>query len=133
MRTAALTAIVALSALTGGETAVAARPETPVHAQFLHLDEISIPIFGGDRIEGELSATLMIEARDNDAANALKMKLPELRSAALAAMLEFARLRASGFTPVDAKRLSADLNGALKRAYPRIVRVLIIKVQAVPA
>ena len=49
------------------------------------------------------------------------------------ATLEFARLYASGFLPVDAERLSAAINAALKPNHPGIVRVLIVKVGAVPA
>jgi hypothetical protein len=68
-----------------------------------------------------------------DAADTLRTRMPELRATALTAALEFSRLYASGYTPVDAGRLSTDLNAAMKRAHPGIARVLIVRLDAVPA
>ncbi len=132
MRKAVLTALIALSALAAGDNA-AARPGPQPGGLFVKLNEITTPIFGESRVEGALSVTLIVQAADQKTADALKAQMPELRAVSLAATLEFARLYASGFLPVNAERLSADLNAALKRNHPGIVRVLIVKVGAVPA
>ncbi len=133
MRKAVRTAITAFSVLAASEASVAARPSRSMAPQFVPLSEITTPIFGESRIEGALSVTLVLEATDMDAAQMLKARMPELRATALTAALEFSRLYASGYTPVDAGRLSVDLNAAMKRAHPGIARVLIVRLDAVPA
>lgn len=133
MRKAVRTAITAFSVLAVSEASAAARPARSLDPQFVALSEITTPIFGESRIEGALSLTLVLEATDVGAAQVLKARMPELRATALTAALEFSRLYASGYTPVDAGRLSADLNTAMKRAHPGIARVLIVRLDAVPA
>lgn len=135
MRNALTLAAIGLAAVGGSDLASAAHPAPPsgVGGTFLPLEEITTPIFGDSRVEGALSVTLVIEAKDNDAANLLKSKMPALRATSLAATIEFSRLYASGFLPVNAERLSAELNAALKREHPGIARVLITRVLAVPA
>lgn len=133
MRKAVTTVVTALSALTGSGMAAAKGPVRMLDPQFVALSEITTPIFGQSRIEGALSVTLVLEASDAEAARELKAKMPELRATSLTVALEFSRLYASGFLPVDAERLSADLNAALKREHPRIARVLIVKLAAEPA
>lgn len=133
MRKTVRTAITALSVLTASDASAAARPSRSMDPQFVPLSEITTPIFGESRIEGALSVTLVLEATDVEAAQMLKARMPELRATALTAALEFSRLYASGYTPVDAGRLSADLNAAMKRAHPGIARVLIVRLDAVPA
>ncbi len=132
MRKAVISAFIAMSVLAGGD-GDAARPASPVDGYFVKLSEITTPIFGENRVEGALSVTLVLQATDTNAAEALGEKLPELRAVSLATTLEFARLHASGFLPVNAEQLSAELNTALKRNHPGIVRVLIVKVGALPA
>lgn len=134
MRHAFILAAIGLAAL-GGAPATAQHPAPPsgLGTVFVRLAEITTPIFGDSRVEGALSVTLVIEAKNVSAANALKTKIPTLRAASLAATLEFSRLYASGFLPVNAERLSADLNAALKRDHPGIAHVLITRVIAVPA
>ena len=133
MRKAVTTAIATLSVLAASDASAAKRPATALEPQFVSLSEITTPIFGESRIEGALSVTLVLEASSVEAAGALRAKMPELRATALTAALEFSRLYASGYTPVDAGRLSADLNAAMKRAHPGIARVLIVRLDAVPA
>lgn len=130
-----VTAATALSALAGGSVAGAADQAAMQgdEPHFVPLDQITTPIFGASRIEGSLSLTLVLEAADADAAAAISSQMRELRAASLAATLEFSRLHASGFTPVNAEQLSADLTAALKRTHPGIARVLIVKVSALPA
>ena len=131
MRKAAIAALLAVSALPGG-VAIAKDPPQG-DERFVKLSEITTPIFGESRVEGALSVTLVLQAIDKNNALELKAKLPELRAISLATTLEFARLYVSGFLPVNVERLSADLNAALKRNHPGLVRVLIIKVGATPA
>jgi len=135
MRTAITLAAIGLSALGASAPADAQQKAAQPHFgdTFVSLAEITTPIFGDSRIEGAMSVTLVIEAKDAAAAAALKTRMPELRASSLAASLEFSRLYASGFLPVNAVRLSADLNAALKRDHPGVARVLITRVIAVPA
>jgi hypothetical protein len=135
MRNAIIVAAAGLLALSSSHAAGSehGRPQPRIGITFVPIAEITTPIFGDSRVEGALSVTLVIEAKDAQAAVALKAQMPSLRASSLAATIEFARLYASGFLPVDAERLSADLNAGLKRDHPGIVRVLITRVIAVPA
>jgi hypothetical protein len=135
MRNAITFAAIAVIALAGSDAAYASHGKSGAQLAptFVPLDEITTPIFGDSRIEGALSVTLVIEAKDAQTAAALKTQMPSLRASSLAATIEFARLYASGFLPVNAERLGADLTAGLKRDHPGIVRVLITRVMAVPA
>jgi len=133
MRKAVTTAIAAILVPTAGGAVQANGPARPLDPRFVALHEITTPIFGESRIEGALSATLVIQASNPKAAAALRGRMPEIRAEALATTIEFSRLYASGMLPVDAQRLSADLNSALKKSFPGIERVLIVRVGAVPA
>jgi hypothetical protein len=124
------TAISALVALAGSDMALAAKAPEP---HLVSLTEIIAPIVGRSRVEGTLSVSLVLEASAPEIADMLKARMPEVRATALTVTLEFARLYASGFTPVDARRLSADLNAALKKLQPGIARVLIVRLGAVTA
>jgi hypothetical protein len=94
------------------------------------MDEISVPIIDASRINGVLRVSITLEAGDAVSAAELGGRMPELRAAALAATLEFARLHASPFAPVDVSRLAAALTPALSHVSPSISRVLIVKVAA---
>lgn len=135
MRNAIILVMAGLIALGSDNAAQAAHgPGQPrLGVTFVPLDEITTPIVGDSRIEGALSVTLVIEAKDARSAIALKSQMPRLRARSLTATIEFARLYASGFLPVDVQRLGADLNAALKPDHPGIARVLITRVIAVPA
>jgi hypothetical protein len=98
--------------------------------RFVPMDEITTPIFGESRIEGALSVRIVLETADSEAAGALRPKLPELRAAAVTTTLEFARLNASGYAPVEAPLLSSALNRAIKSVDPRVTRVLIVRLGA---
>jgi hypothetical protein len=125
-------AAAALPAATGVALAMPGKP-VGIGSNFLPLPEISTPIVGESRVEGVLAVTLVLETKDQPTALALKNRMPELRADALAATIEFSRLYASGYLPVDAARLSKSLNAALKPRYPGVLRVLIVKVGAEPA
>ena len=77
-----------------------------------------------------LCVTLVLEAADAAGASALETRLPECREAALAASIEFARLRASPSSPVDAQRLANDLSIALRPVDRAIAAVLLVEVSA---
>lgn len=115
-----------VAAASDGETA-AAHAEEP---NFVALEEIAVPIVGTDRIEGSLRVKLVVQAAEASGAAKLTDRLPELRAATIAATLEFSRLYASAFTPVNAERLRADLAAAVKRANPAATGVLIVEVAA---
>ncbi|RJF85743.1 hypothetical protein [Sphingomonas cavernae] len=134
MRSKMIAAATALSVLAMSPSAGAADPsgvaaDTP---HFVPLDRITTPIFGASRIEGELDLAVVLEASGSASAAAMRARIPEMRAASLAATLEFSRLHASGFAPVNAEQLSADLTAALKPVHPGLTRVLIVKVSALP-
>ena len=111
----------------------------PGHAQqaqaetFVAMQEISVPIVDASRIDGVLRVSIVLEAKDAAGAASLARRMPELRAAGLGAAIEFARLHASPFTPVDVRRLSGMLAPALRGVDPAIARVLIVKVSALAA
>ena len=111
----------------------------PGHAQpveaatFITMDEISVPIVDTARIDGVLRVSIVLQARDTDGAATLARRMPELRAASLGAAIEFARLHASPFTPVDANLLAAALASALRGVDASIARVLIVRVSALAA
>jgi flagellar basal body-associated protein FliL len=133
MRMTVMTAAI-LSSLAGGSVAAgegnAAVSETPA---FVSVTDIAAPIFSTGRLEGAVNVSLMIEARNAEAVAELEARMPELRASLLDNTLEFSRLYASGFTPVDAERLSKDLTASLKKTHPGVRRVLILKLSASPA
>lgn len=94
---------------------------------------MAVPIVDGDRIQGTLQVRLMLNATDDGAAAKATEAMPRLRAAALTAMLEFARLYASPFRPVDAERLSRELDAAVEREAPGAAQVLLVEVVARPA
>jgi hypothetical protein len=96
----------------------------------LPMDEVTVPIIDADRTAGALRFKLVLEAGNAETAARLPAELPVLRAATVAAGLEFARLNASAFRPVDAEQLDHDLTAALKAAEPGLSRVLIVEVEA---
>ena len=107
----------------GGEGGAAA-------PHFVAMAPLDVPIVEGDRADGRLKITLVLEAADAAGASALETRLPECREAALAASIEFARLRASPSSPVDAQRLANDLSIALRPVDRAIAAVLLVEVSA---
>jgi hypothetical protein len=111
----------------------------PGHAQqsqstpFVTMEEISVPIVDASRLDGVLRVSIVLQARDVQEAANLARRMPELRAAGLSAVIEFARLHATPFTPVDVRKLSAALTPALVGVDRGITRVLIVKVSAMIA
>jgi len=119
--------------LAAGLVASAARAEGESSAPLVHfvdMDEISVPIVDGSRVDGTLHVKLVIDAANADAASRLSENLPALRQAALSASLEFARLQASAFAPVDVSALDAALTGAISAVDKAGSHVLIVEVSA---
>lgn len=99
----------------------------------LHLvamQPVTVPIIDADRLSGSLRFRIVLDAGSAAAAAEATADLPRLRSATVAAALEFARLNASGLRAVDAERLDQDLTRALKAEQPDLARVLIVEVGA---
>lgn len=95
------------------------------------MNEIAVPIIDAGELLGTLRFTLVLRAPDAAAAAVLASQQPRLRMAALGAGLEFARLRASPFRPIDVARLSQALDAALHTADPGVQQALIVRVIAV--
>jgi hypothetical protein len=102
----------------------------PADATFVALEPIDAPIVDGGRVDGVLHVTIVVQAKTSEDAAGLAKRMPELRAAALPAAIEFARLRASRFAPVDVMRLAATLASPVKRIDHAIDKVLIVKVSA---
>jgi len=134
MRMIVMTAAAALSSLAGGSMA-AADNHAPASepAAFLNVEDITTPIFSAGGIDGSLSVSVAIQAHDANMVNDLRIKMPELRAALVTTTLEFSRLYASGFKPVDAELLDDQLSSALKRVHPGAEKILILKLSANPA
>lgn len=98
---------------------------------FLPLDKVVVPIIGSDAIEGRISVTLVLLARNGEGLAELRGQRPQLRERIVGAVLEFARLRASAYRPVNAVLLKRDLEKTLQ--HPALDKVLITEVFAGPA
>ena len=94
------------------------------------MEEIAVPILDGARLEGILRFTLVLRAHDDVAAADITRQIVRLRSAALVAGLDFARMRASPYRAVDVAQLAIALDAALKKAEPGVEQALIVRVGA---
>lgn len=94
------------------------------------MDEIAVPIIDGAHMEGILRFTLVLRAQDSAAAARLTTSIAKLRSVAMIAGMDFARLRASPYNAVDVRSLIQSLDRALKAADPGISQALIVRVGA---
>lgn len=132
MSRSALTVGSAFAALAA--TSVACAPPADAQATqaspFVAMDEISVPIVDASRLDGVLRISITLQAHDASGAAKLAKRIPELRATSLSAAMEFARLHASPFTPVDARKLSAMLTPALQRVDDSIAKVLIVRLFA---
>ena len=123
--------VLAVAAAGGAGMALASDgSEQSAGGTFVPLDEVVVPIVGSDRVEGTLRVRMVVEAADETAASAIQDRLPELRSASLAAAVEHSRLYVSALAPVDAERLRSDMGSALKAANPAVGSVLVTEVGA---
>ncbi len=122
--------IAALPMPGGGALASGGGAGTGGGLHLVTMEEVTVPIIDADRINGVLRFKLVIDAGSAEAATKMNADMPVLRSATVAAGLEFARLNASALRAVDAQQLDHDLTAALKQAEPSLVRVLIVEVDA---
>jgi len=97
------------------------------------MPELVVPIVEGARAGGRLRLKLVLRATDAAAAARLQAAMPSLREASLLATAEFARLYASPFAPVDARRLADEVGGALRARDGGIAQVLVVEVSAARA
>jgi len=77
-----------------------------------------------------LRFTLVLRAHDAASATRMTGEVARLRSAALVAGLDFARLRASPYRAVDVTQLARMLDEALKAADAGVEQALIVRVGA---
>ena len=115
--------------------AMPATGATPERAEtgkevLLHLTDMSVPIVDAGRMDGVLRLSIVLQTDNQQAADALTAKMPEIQAETLSAASEFARLYASPYAPVDVERLIAELNPALNRQGTGIRKILITHVVA---
>lgn len=124
--------VMAASALALAATATLAwaAPAANGEPHLVAMEEIKVPIVDGGRVDGAFTVTMVLGTADPAAAERIAAALPRLRSVSLGAALEFSRLYASPFRPVDAERLSRDLTRALRAADAGVSQVLIVEVAA---
>ncbi|MBT0670572.1 hypothetical protein HT136_19575 [Novosphingobium profundi] len=114
---------------TGAMPALAAEAERDP-ATLVPVEEIEAPIIDSGRLDGVLKIKVTLQTRTPDGAEELADMMPELRAALLAGTMEFARLRASPYTPVDVAGLRAILTPAVRKIAPQVDTVLVLKAGA---
>ncbi len=99
-------------------------------ASVVPVAELRVPILDAGRFAGTLRVQSALDYADPAESKSATERAPELRAAALAAGLEFARLHVSALTPIDAALLSQALTRAARSIDPHVRRVLILDVSA---
>ncbi|TDW65275.1 hypothetical protein EDF57_103458 [Novosphingobium sp. PhB55] len=129
---ALLAASLAATAVTTPALAEAKKPDPlpPPDPSFVVMEPIDAPIVDSGRLDGVLHVSITVKTKSAANAAELAKRMPELRAASLAAAIEFARLHASPYTPVNVARLSAMMAPPIKRLDKGIEKVLIVKVSA---
>ena len=97
----------------------------------LPMTPFDVPIVEGDRANGRLRLKLVLRAADEAGIARLRDKMPALRETTLATASEFARLYATPFAPVDARRLAHALTIALRSRDTAVRAVLLVEVAAI--
>lgn len=106
--------VLLLSLIAGIAEPVGARSDTAHEPpQILAMKPIIVPIVSSDRLDGALRIKFVLTAPDEAALARLTQKLPVLRAISVGEALEFSRLHASPYMPVDAARLRHGLTTAL--------------------
>ena len=121
---AALLAAAAAVATAAGRPAV----HGPDPEAFVPMGGIIVPIVDANHVEGKLDFKLVVAARDAAAANRIRAAQTSMRSRAMTAGLEFSRLYATRLSAVDAPKLVAELEKALKQDNDDVARVLLVEV-----
>ena len=122
-----MTAITGAGLLAGPALAAGSEAGAP---SLVPMEEIAVPILDGAQMQGILRFTLVLRAHDAAAATRMTGEVARLRSAALVAGLDFARLRASPYRAVDVTQLARMLDEALKAADAGVEQALIVRVGA---
>ena len=122
-----MTAIAGTGLLAGPALAAGSEPGAP---SLVPMEEIAVPILDGAQMQGILRFTLVLRAHDAASATRMTGEVARLRSAALVAGLDFARLRASPYRAVDVTQLARMLDEALKAADAGVEQALIVRVGA---
>jgi hypothetical protein len=99
----------------------------------VEMAEIRVPIIDAGRLDGILRIKIVLQAQNKTAAARLPARMPELNAAGLSAAIEFARLYASPFSPVDVEKLVEALTPSLQRAAPGIAKIYIVHISAMSA
>ncbi|KQS02020.1 hypothetical protein ASG11_14545 [Sphingomonas sp. Leaf357] len=98
-------------ALAQGSTADAS--EGAAGPAFVPMAEIVVPIVDGAQAYGRLRIKLVLLAHDAASVAPIQAQMPAMRETALIAAAEFARLHASPFAPIDARRLAQAISTAM--------------------
>lgn len=98
-------------------------------AAFKALAPVTVAIVDGGQIQGQLKVSLAVSGADEAA---LDRGVPLIRAAAISALSEHARLRATPYAAVNAEALSRDLDKAVRHSAPGISKVLLVRVEAQP-
>lgn len=122
---AALPLAIVSTGASGGESEAA-------HAapQYVALDPFVLPIVDSNRLTGNLRLKIVLDGGDAAGAERLKQRLPLLRQAAMGSAMDFARLHASPFLPVNAELLEGNLATAMAGPDLGQARILITEVSA---
>lgn len=123
----------ALLGLAAPASGAAPEPAETGSEAFVTIPEISVPIVDAGRMDGVLRVSIVLQTHDIAAANRLSAQMPDLQAAGLSAAVEFARLYASPYTPVDVEKLSAELAPALVHGDAGVRKLLIVNVTAMAA
>lgn len=102
----------------------------PSDAAIKPLAPMAVAIVDSGQIQGQLKVSLAVSGADEAS---LDQNIPLIRAAAISALSEHARLRATPYAAVNAEALSRDLDQAVRQAVPTVAKVLLIRVQAQPA
>jgi len=125
-----LTTSLAATALGGAATVALAADGAAAEPHLVSMDTLAVPIIDGGRVTGLLNVKLVLSADDAGGAGAITANMARLRSAALAGTLEFGRLYASPFKPVNSEVLAEDLTSLLHAEEAAVAKVLIVEVAA---
>ena len=126
---AALLGLVVPAAV-GAQDGVKPAPAAKFSQNFVYMPEINVPIVDAGRLDGILRIKVVLQPRSDAAAIRLATRMPELRAAGLSAAIEYARLYASPYTPIDVEKLTAAMATSLTSVDGGIGKVLIVKVTA---
>ncbi len=126
-----IVAVSAATILAGGATVAPAAADGPTpEPHLVPMPNLAVPIVDGGRVTGLLNVKLVLSASDAAGASAITANMARLRSAAVAGSLEFGRLYASPFKPVNSEILAADLTTFLHEQEAAVAQVLIVEVAA---